>query len=215
MKSVIQTVCWNQKKRFTSTENSRMNFQSQDELSVSTDSPLTPTESCPTFRARKAPRLAWVDHSTLVIGFTNSEVVQLVDVPLSTPSFMVDIRMASAIRMALLGRSEETQIFSNTKCLKHLLCNFGSFFQAQRKYENNFVNRTQDQLVHSKLMKILLVFATTFKLHHTVDGLEDWHWLSDYAHAMQAIALLYHHKEQDSYTYKGRFIVILVNSLYV
>ena len=185
--SVIQTLSSTRKKQESPKEETDIDVHRSDQLSLSTDSP---TSVSPTSISQdsKNERLVWVDQSTLVIGFPNSEVVHLAFVPLSDSNFMVDIRMASAFRMALLGRIEETKIFSKTKCLKYFLRNFGSILQAQRRYENNFVNRSQDQLVYSRFMQILLVWSTSFRLYRVVQGLEEWSWLPEYAYAMQALS---------------------------
>ena len=185
--SVLQTLTWSRKKESCLKEESGFDIQTEDNSSVSTNTETQTNEESSKSYKRSENRLAWVDGSTLVVGFSNSEGVHLIKVPLTDPHQMVDLRIAAAIRMELLGRIEETKIFSNTKCLKYLLRNFGTFLQAQRKYENNFVSRTQDQLIYSRLMQILLVLATSFRLDRVVQDLEEWSWLPEYSNAIRAL----------------------------
>ena len=190
--SVIQSLSWNGKSENPTTDGIDNASSSRTNVSSSNVFPTDLQLS----QASKNNCLIWVDQVTLAVGFSNSKVVRLVNLPLYDSNFMVDVRMASAIRMAFLGKIEETKIFSDTKCLKHLLCNFGSFLQVQRKYENNFVNRTQDQLIYSKLMQILLVLAFELRLDRVVQGLEEWAWLSEYANSLQALLAISSSKEQ-------------------
>ena len=130
--------------------------------------------------------LLWVPDNTIVFAFPKSKSFKHIRMHPSESRQMVDLRMTSMIRSALLGKVSFKYVHQ-TKCLKYLLAHFGTLIQSQRVYENRMVEGTQHQLVYSKLMQTLMEIAMLFDLHKIVKGVEGWSWLTDFVNSVKTL----------------------------